>query len=74
MSFVSIEFLLLLAAVVSMNIPGVAENSYGVAKRLEGLSPIISTLRSAWEQIPVELANISSLPAGNEGHVFSLRT
>jgi flagellar protein FliS len=49
-------------------------NLYKDAKRLEAIIPIVATLRSAWEEVPVEFANTSSLPAGSEGHVLSLRT
>jgi len=35
--------------------------------------PIIADLRSGWEQIPDEFANVSSV-AANDGHAFNLRT
>ncbi len=41
---------------------------------IEEILPLISTLREAWEQIPAEFANASSMPSGNEGHAFNLRT
>ena len=37
------------------------------------LLPIVSTLREAWQQIPDDQAQVSSVTA-NEGHTFSVRT
>jgi flagellar protein FliS len=44
------------------------------ATKLAQILPIIADLRSAWERIPDDLANTSSVPAGNEGHTLNLRT
>jgi flagellar secretion chaperone FliS len=44
------------------------------ATKLAEILPIIADLRSAWERIPDELANVSSVPSGNEGHTLNLRT
>lgn len=42
--------------------------------KLASILPIIAELRTAWEQIPDEYANTSSLPEGHEGHTLNLRT
>jgi flagellar secretion chaperone FliS len=42
--------------------------------QIAALQPIIANLREGWQQIPDEHANLSSMPAGNQGHAFSLRT
>lgn len=44
------------------------------ADKLFSIMPIIVTLREAWEQVPADIANVSSLPEGNDGHAFSCRT
>ncbi|MCK6488248.1 MAG: flagellar export chaperone FliS [Planctomycetes bacterium] len=41
---------------------------------LKGVMPTIATLREAWEQIPDEHANVSSLPEGNHGHSLNVQT
>lgn len=38
------------------------------------LVPIVANLREAWQQIPAEMADISSVPDENRGHSFNLRT
>ena len=38
------------------------------------LLPIVATLREAWQQIPDEHAQVSSVPVGHDGHSLSLRT
>lgn len=41
---------------------------------IKAVMPVIATLREAWEGIPDEQANLSSLPEGNQGHTFNVRT
>lgn len=41
---------------------------------LQAILPTIATLREAWEQIPAAEANTTSVPEGNQGHAFNLRT
>jgi flagellar secretion chaperone FliS len=43
-------------------------------EQIAAIQPIIATLREGWQQIPDEFANVSSMPAGNEGHVFDSRS
>ncbi len=35
--------------------------------------PSIAQLREAWQQVPEEHANVSSVPAGHDGAAFSIR-
>lgn len=42
--------------------------------QIAAIQPIIATLREGWQQIPDEFANVSSMPAGNDGHVFNTRS
>ena len=42
--------------------------------KITEILPMIATLREAWEQVPAEFANTTSIPVGNEGHAFSLQT
>jgi flagellar secretion chaperone FliS len=42
-------------------------------EKLDALLPIIVTLRSGWEAVPDEHANITSIPEGNDGHALNLR-
>jgi flagellar protein FliS len=44
------------------------------AERVRPLIPILITLREGWEQVPDEHANLSSVPACNQGHAFNIRT
>ena len=44
------------------------------SEKLDDVLPIIVTLREAWEQVPADLANTTSIPAGNDGHALNLRT
>ena len=44
------------------------------SEKIDEVMPIISILRKAWEQIPADLADTSSMPTGNHGHAFNLRT
>jgi flagellar protein FliS len=43
-------------------------------EKIDEVMPIITSLRSAWEQIPAEFAGTTSMPSGNQGHSFNLRT
>lgn len=43
------------------------------ADRLERLLPIVESLREGWEQVPDEMANVSSLDPGNDGHSLNMR-
>ncbi len=38
------------------------------------LLPIVATLREAWQQIPDEHAQVTSMPSAHDGHLFNLRT
>ena len=40
---------------------------------IEELIPIVQSLVEAWEQVPLNLADTTSMPV-NDGHSFSLRT
>lgn len=42
--------------------------------QIAAIQPIIATLREGWQQIPDEFANVSSMPSGNDGHVFNSRS
>jgi len=43
-------------------------------QQLAAMLPIIALLREGWQQIPASLANVSSMPAGNDGHAFNTRS
>jgi flagellar protein FliS len=43
-------------------------------EKIAEILPIIVTLREAWEQVPADLANTTSIPAGNHGHALNLRS
>jgi flagellar secretion chaperone FliS len=43
------------------------------AKMISELMPIIVNLREAWQQIPAELANVSSVPQANQGHALNMK-
>jgi flagellar secretion chaperone FliS len=43
-------------------------------KILSELMPIIANLREAWQQIPSEMANVTSVPASNQGHALNMKT
>lgn len=42
--------------------------------KIAEILPIIINIREAWEQVPADLANTTSIPAGNEGHALNLQT
>lgn len=42
--------------------------------QITAILPILATLREGWQQIPDDFANVSSMPAGFDGHGFSART
>ncbi len=41
---------------------------------IASLLPILATLREAWQQIPDDLAQVTSAPGGNSGSTFSVNT
>jgi len=42
-------------------------------QQIAAIQPIIATLREGWQQVPDQFANVSSMPAGNDGHAFNSR-
>lgn len=42
-------------------------------QKIAAIMPIVATLREGWQQIPDDFANVSSMPTGNDGHVFSCK-
>lgn len=63
-----------LHALYAFFISRISQANLEMQPRLLGeILPIIADLRSGWEQIPDEFANVSSV-AANDGHAFSLRT
>jgi flagellar protein FliS len=42
--------------------------------KIDEVLPIIVTLREAWEQVPADLANTTSIPVENEGHALNFRS
>ena len=44
------------------------------ATLIASVLPIIASLREAWQQIPDDQAQVSSVPAAHDGHTFSVRT
>lgn len=49
-------------------------NLHKDAALVDRIVPIVRTLREGWESVPEEQANVSSLPAGHQGHALSLKT
>ncbi|HEX3132273.1 MAG TPA: flagellar export chaperone FliS [Planctomycetota bacterium] len=43
-------------------------------EQIAAIQPIIATLREGWQQVPDTFANLSSMPAGNDGHAFNSRS
>lgn len=43
-------------------------------EKIDEVLPLIISLREAWEQVPAELANTTSIPAGNDGHALNFQT
>ncbi len=43
-------------------------------EKIDEVLPIIVTLREAWEQVPADLANTTSIPVENEGHALNFRS
>ena len=41
---------------------------------IEGILPIIATLREAWQNVPDEHANTSSMPQPGQSHTLNIRT
>jgi flagellar secretion chaperone FliS len=44
------------------------------AELIARLLPIVATLREAWQQVPDDQAQITSIPVGSQGQVLSLKT
>jgi flagellar protein FliS len=42
-------------------------------QKITAIMPIIATLREGWQQISDDFANVSSMPSGSDGHVFSCK-
>lgn len=42
-------------------------------EQIQTILPIIRTMREGWENVPVEEANTTSIPVGNEGHALNFR-
>jgi flagellar protein FliS len=41
---------------------------------IDDILPIIDTLRDGWQQVPEEHANLTSVPASNQGHAVNFRS
>ncbi len=41
---------------------------------IDGILPVIATLHDAWQQVPEEHANLTSVPASNQGHAVNFRS
>jgi flagellar protein FliS len=41
---------------------------------IDGILPVIATLRDGWQQVPEEHANLTSVPVSNQGHAVNFRS